>query len=252
MRVELIYDAECPNVAETRANLLRAFAQLSLPARWTEWDRADAAAPAHVPQFGSPAILVNGIDVAGLAPNAAPCCRIYQAAAGAPSGAPSVQTIVSALKAAHDIERTGFAASIKRQLPVVPAVLFALLPKGACPACWPAYAALLSSLGLGFLARPRYLLPLTIGFLAIVLIGLAYRAPRRRGYGPLAIGAVASVLIVAGKFLVESDFLFYSGLAVLVGASLWNTWPRKTKPAPCCESTPHAAQEMSGVQPNKS
>src|SRR5437867_10725726 len=40
MKVELIYDADCPNVAETRANLLQAFAAAHLEAEWTEWDRS--------------------------------------------------------------------------------------------------------------------------------------------------------------------------------------------------------------------
>ena len=37
MKVELIYDSDCPNVAEARANLLQAFAATHLDAKWTEW-----------------------------------------------------------------------------------------------------------------------------------------------------------------------------------------------------------------------
>jgi mercuric ion transport protein len=43
----------------------------------------------------------------------------------------------------------------------IPGVLASLLPALACPLCWPAYAALLSALGLGFLTSSTYLLPLT-------------------------------------------------------------------------------------------
>jgi hypothetical protein len=39
----------------------------------------------------------------------------------------------------------------KQNLLAVPGIGLSLLPKIACPACWPAYAGLLSSLGLGFL-----------------------------------------------------------------------------------------------------
>ena len=251
MRVELVYDSDCPNVAATRANLLRAFGQLGLPAKWVEWQRSGTETPEHVRQFGSPAILINGDDVAGLAPNAAPHCRIYRNDSRAPSGVPPIDVIASALEKAQRGQSTS--SVFKRQLPIVPAIVFALLPKVACPACWPAYAGLLSSLGLGFLANATYLLPLTAAFLVIVLIGLGYRASRRRGYGPLLTGLVAAALIILGKFRVESDFFFYSGLIVLVGASLWNTWPRKqSKPAPCCESTPLTVQDDSECERNDS
>lgn len=46
-----------------------------------------------------------------------------------------------------------------------PNIGVSFLPKLACPACWPAYAGLLSSVGLGFLIKTAYLLSLTIGFL---------------------------------------------------------------------------------------
>jgi hypothetical protein len=50
----------------------------------------------------------------------------------------------------------------------IPAALASTLPVLGCPLCWPAYAALLSSLGLGFLVYERYLLPLTISLLGLL------------------------------------------------------------------------------------
>src|SRR5690606_38639800 len=105
------------------------------------------------------------------------------------------------------------------------------LPKVACPACWPAYAGFLSSVGLGFLLETTYLLPLTAAFLATALGALAYRAKRRRGYIPFALGLFAAAVVLAGKFAFESDPAMYAGLAILVGASLWNSWPHTTAPA---------------------
>jgi len=58
MKVELIYDADCPNVAETRANMLQAFAAAGLNAKWTEWERSSPSSPAYVADFGSPTVLV--------------------------------------------------------------------------------------------------------------------------------------------------------------------------------------------------
>ena len=65
----------------------------------------------------------------------------------------------------------------------LPSVGVALLPKLTCPVCWPAYTALLSSLGISFVDYTPYLLPTVAIFLAVALSALAYRAKARRGYG---------------------------------------------------------------------
>ena len=112
-----------------------------------------------------------------------------------------------------------------RSIGVLPGIAFSLLPKLACPACWPAYAGLLSTLGLSFLLSTSYLLPLTGVFLLIAVAALAYRAPTRRGYGPAVFGTLAAGVILVGKFQFESNPLMYAGLALLVLASIWNNWP---------------------------
>lgn len=109
----------------------------------------------------------------------------------------------------------------------LPAVGVAILPKLACPLCWPAYAGLLSSLGLGFLISTAYLLPLTIAFLIMALAALAFRATKRRGYGPFLLGLTAAVGVLLGKFLFESNPMAYSAVGFLIGASLWNAWPSR-------------------------
>ena len=96
--VELIYDADCPNAATARCQLLKAFARAGTTPRWTEWDRADPESPAYVNHYGSPTILVDGEDVAGEpASEGVSCCRLYASPSGAFQGAPSVQLIASAL-----------------------------------------------------------------------------------------------------------------------------------------------------------
>ena len=94
MKVELIYDADCPNVAETRANLLQAFAAAYLEAEWTEWERSSPSIPAYAARFGSPTVLVEGRDVAGESPKEhISSCRLYASAEGRYSGAPSVELL---------------------------------------------------------------------------------------------------------------------------------------------------------------
>ncbi len=236
--VELIYDVGCPNVRDARDALRRAFAQLGLPARWSEWDRADPASPAHVRGYGSPTILVGGRDVAGAREGEAPdCCRLYDDGEGGRRGAPPLERITAALRAvAQGATGTAKRAGLGGILAAVPAVGAAALPVGVCPACWPVWAGLLGAVGLGFLLESAYLLPLTAAFLALALVALGYRARRRRGYGPLGLGLAAAGLILGGKFVLGSSPLLYLGAALLVAASVWNSWPRKAAAAGACAS----------------
>jgi len=113
----------------------------------------------------------------------------------------------------------------KQGLLALPGVGFSILPKLACPLCWPAYAGVLTSIGLGFLISAAYLLPLTAAFLFLAVAALAFRANKRRGYGPFLLGVVAGIAVLLGKFAWESKVTMYTALGLLVVASLWNAWP---------------------------
>lgn len=258
-RVTLLYDRDCPNVGDARANLLRAFSEAGVAARWDEVDRAAEDSPAEWRGYGSPAVLVDGRDVAGLLPAAtAATCRTYLHA-GVRSKAPPVPVIVAALGsegAAAIVAASALAVAppktVRQFLVAAPGIGMALLPKVACPACWPAYAAVLSSVGLGFLLETRYLLPLTATFVGLALGSLAWRAERRRGLGPLLLGSVAAAVLLIGKFVYEIDAATWVGVSFLVGASLWNAWPRKAAPlvpgsCPSCDPHPGA-----GTHPGES
>src|SRR5690348_603817 len=104
-----------------------------------------------------------------------------------------------------------------------------MLPKLACPACWPAYAGLLTSVGLGFLVSAVYLLPLTVAFLILALGAMVFRARKRHGYRPFLLGMVAASGVLMGKFVWESTSAIYGSVGLLVMASLWNTWPHGDK-----------------------
>jgi len=114
------------------------------------------------------------------------------------------------------------------------ATLLAFLPRLLCPACWPAYAGLLSSMGLGFLLKTTWLLPLTMVTLMFVLVSLAFRARARRGYGPFMLGLLGSGALLGGYFVFTSGTAISvwgidGGAVLLVMASIWNGWPRKRK-----------------------
>lgn len=122
----------------------------------------------------------------------------------------------------------------KHHLLTIPGVGILLLPKLACPLCWPAYAGLLSSIGLGFLISAKYLLLLSALFLVLAVGALAFRAKNRHGYAPFLLGIVSAGGVLAGKFAFESSLTMYAAVAMLVTASVWNSWPRRDRVAPDC------------------
>jgi hypothetical protein len=93
-------------------------------------------------------------------------------------------------------------------------------------------------MGMSFLLETVYLLPLTIFFLTVSVGALGFRARRRRGYGPFAVGVLAGGLLLVGKFVIESDVAVYSSLALLIAASVWNAWPTKAKGVPAAPDGP--------------
>lgn len=60
----------------------------------------------------------------------------------------------------------------RRAMTILPSVGVSLLPKLTCPLCWPAYAGLLTTPGLGFLISARYLLAVTAAFLLLSIAAL--------------------------------------------------------------------------------
>jgi hypothetical protein len=101
MRIELLYDRDCPNVARTRENLAAALTQVGLPQDWQELRSDQPHFPDGYRSYGSPAVLVDGRDVAGLEPDTGgSCCRLYQANGPSRERAPSVALLVRAFERA--------------------------------------------------------------------------------------------------------------------------------------------------------
>lgn len=230
--VEFIYDQDCPNIESARGNLVKALSQTNLSPNWTEWDRNSSDSPLYAKGFGSPTILINGIDIADEKPQGGNNCRIYSLN-GFNSGVPPVSLIVSALSGKPKNVR-----SWKTAFAAISGIGIILLPKLTCAACWPAYAAIMSSMGVGFFNYTEYMIPISVAALAITLVALGYRSRSRRGFGPFLLGFAASIIAIFGKFYLESDPMFYFCVVLLIVASFWNSWPRKTdsKACPACES----------------
>jgi len=63
----------------------------------------------------------------------------------------------------------------------MPGVGVSLLVAAKCPACWLAYAGLLTMPGVAWFVGATSLMLITVGLLGIALASLAYRAKDRRG-----------------------------------------------------------------------
>jgi len=110
--VLLLFDCACPNIHGARENLFRAFSAAELPPVWREVDLAAHDTPVQWKAFGSPTILVEGIDVAGGGRTDGATCRLYESA-GKIARCPSVAQIVARLGAPrarsqrHEIDVVG-------------------------------------------------------------------------------------------------------------------------------------------------
>ncbi|MGE0161291.1 MAG: hypothetical protein AB7T31_17985 [Gemmatimonadales bacterium] len=84
--IELIYFEGCPHAGRARLNLRAAVGEVA----WTEWDLSADDTPPRYRAYGSPTVLVDGIDVTGVGPGTAgAACRA--------DGAPSLASIREAL-----------------------------------------------------------------------------------------------------------------------------------------------------------
>jgi hypothetical protein len=96
--ITLVYDADCPNLPAARGALRKALEHEGLEPQWVEYDRAAPGKPALLVRFGSPTILVEGVDLGGEAGHAAAAasCRVYRGERGL-SGVPSAESIAVAI-----------------------------------------------------------------------------------------------------------------------------------------------------------
>lgn len=110
----------------------------------------------------------------------------------------------------------------KRFLSTVSGVVAAILPAAACPACVPAYASALSSLGVNFLGFGTGQFAL-VGILLSVALGmLAYDCKRHRRIGPLIIGLLGCACVVTSRIYFDQPLVSYAGSTAFLSAAIWN------------------------------
>ena len=140
------------------------------------------------------------------------------------------------------MDRINVRESSKLGLLAIPGAVVAALPILACALCWPAYAALISSLGVGFLGSSTYLLPLTGVLLAVALVGLGWQI-KSKGRWPFIVGLVSVAMIIPGKFFLGSQLITYGGVALLVLASGWSVVPQRSADSIVCSECAPRGEE---------
>jgi|ERR1700682_6349116 len=130
--------------------------------------------------------------------------------------------------------------------------LGALIAAIAAPCCFPLFAAVGATLGLGALARyESLLLHLFQAFAVASLIGLLFAFKQHQRGGPAILG-LASILALAYTFYVSFlSALLYVGLFGLLAASVWNYFCSR-RPRPVLQSIitcPHCGQRTVETMP---
>jgi hypothetical protein len=127
-------------------------------------------------------------------------------------------------------------------------IALALLPK--CPLCVMAHASVVGGAGLGA-GTAAWMRVVAAGAMVLAVAMLCLGAGSRRGYGPFALGCVGAGLALADVFHLHpgdgahaqhaaaghSPWMLWTGIAVMVSASVWNAWPRRA--AAACHATAH-------------
>jgi hypothetical protein len=114
-----------------------------------------------------------------------------------------------------------------------------------CPACIPAFASLLASLGIGLAAKEQFIRPLLVGLLALALASFAWSAKLHRHWWVVATGIVGGVLVYMGRYYIGFGELWMNqaatwiGTGVLIGTALINMRLRRDCPR-CANNAPQA------------
>jgi hypothetical protein len=101
--------------------------------------------------------------------------------------------------------------------------LGALVAAVAAPCCFPLFAVVAATLGLGALAPYEAIVLYAFqGFALLSLVGLAFAFGRHRRAGPLIVGGISVAILAYAFYHSFYPAILYTGLFGLLAATLWN------------------------------
>ncbi len=201
-KIEIVYEPTCPNYRFTESKVRKVAKRMGVKVEIVLINRDASSTPPDFANLPSPSVLVNGVD---LEPNASKGagCRIYQSTEGKITGSPPESLIEKGLESLETHHRSGTLPFLS----VLPAFGAALLPALGCPLCWPLYAALTASLGIGFINYTPYLPGILIGTLLVALAGLFIYGLRSQNWITTAAGSLTVIAFVGGRAL-SAEFVY--------------------------------------------
>lgn len=125
---------------------------------------------------------------------------------------------------------------MQRSAPVLPAIggLFGVF----CPACVPALAVFLPTVGLGFLADLIVSRTILLALLGIALLALHMSALAHRRHFPFVLGLAAALAMIAARNVILQPWLVDVAAAGLIAAGALDWWYRRTGTVAMCP-VPH-------------
>lgn len=129
-----------------------------------------------------------------------------------------------------------------------------------CPACIPALAGLLASLGIGLATQEQFIRPLLVGLLALAVASFAWSAKLHRHWWIVVTGMLGGVLVYMGRYYLGFGELWmnqaatWAGTGVLIGTALVNLKLKRDCPS-CAKDAPQPAvgnRGCCGVERTKS
>jgi len=98
MKVQFVMFPGCPHAVPARRVLDRVLAAAGVTVPVEEIDTTAPETPEHLRNWGSPTILINGLDFEGQPIPTAPSCRLYTDRLGRTLGAPSEMLLLAAVQ----------------------------------------------------------------------------------------------------------------------------------------------------------
>lgn len=201
-KIEMVYSSQCQNISEVRRIMRKALLVNGFAVFWKEWISEDKALPKRLKSEAQLSIFMD-----------------EKLILASESNIPTEQELSKLIEATTS--NSSYKSKLKRKLPKINMTLFSaigvlIIPK--CPLCWAAYMSIFSALGVSTIEYQAWLLPSMLILLALSVSLALYQAFKRKRYNYIRIIVVGVLLVLLGKFVINSSPTMYFGIAVLFGA----------------------------------